>query len=240
MATSTSTPYLVHQAFLVLQSQYYLALRLFSDVRFRAPILIIWVATFGGSLHDAVTTFYMLKLGADEVAIGRITAMMSLGGLLLSPGYGYWMDRKGVFFPLLTSSLCCSIGCLVRGMATDITQLYVGAAILGCGAGGLFTLVLSHISTHSPPSDRSMIVSAYLFQTNALRLVGKGLFPLTNGVLVHVFGYVSDELSTYRWHMATCTGFCFFGVAWLLKDGKELAFKKMCGFLVLKVCFDIF
>ena len=48
------------------------------------------------------------------------------------------------------------------------------------------------------------------------------MFPVTNGILVHVFGYVSDELSTYRLHMATCTGFCFFGVAWLLRDGKEL------------------
>jgi MFS family permease len=164
----------------------------------------------------------MLKLGADEIAIGRITAMMSVGGLILSPLYGYWMDRRGVFFPLIASSLCCSVGCLIRGLAENLTQLYIGAAVLGCGAGGLFTLVLSHISTHSPPTDRSTIVSAYLFQTNALRLLGKGMFPLTNGLLVNVFGFVNDSLLTYRVHMATCTGFCFFGVAWLIRDGKEL------------------
>ena len=217
-----STPPLIQEGFKVLSTQYYLAIRLFSDVRFRAPILIIWVAFFGGALHDAVTTFYMLKLGADEIAIGRITAMKSVGGLFLSPLYGYWMDRNGVFFPLLISSLCCSLGCLVRGLAQNLTQLYVGAAILGCGSGGLFTLVLSHISTHSPPCDRSAIVSAYLFQTNALLLLGKGLFPITNGILVQLLGWNSDDLATYRVHMATCTGFCFFGVAWLLKDGKEL------------------
>jgi MFS family permease len=222
MNDRSAIPYLVHEAFRILATQYYLALRLFSDVRFRAPILIIWVATFGGSLHDAVTTFFMLKLGADEVVVGRITAMMSVGGLILSPLYGYWMDKRGVFFPLLLSSLCCSIGCLIRGTANSLNQLYIGAAVLGCGAGGLFTLVLSHICTHSPPSDRSAVVSAYLFQTNALRLLGKGMFPITNGILVKIFGYVSDDLSTYRLHMATCTGFCFFGVAWLIKDGKEL------------------
>ena len=66
-----STPPLIQEGFKVLSTQYYLAIRLFSDVRFRAPILIIWVAFFGGALHDAVTTFYMLKLGADEIAIGR-------------------------------------------------------------------------------------------------------------------------------------------------------------------------
>ena len=173
--TTTATPTLIQESFKILSAQYYLATRLFSDVRFRAPLLIIWVATFGGSLHDAVTTFFMLELGADEISIGRIIAMMSVGGLVLSPLYGYWMDQRGVFWPLMMSALCCSIGCLVRGLATNVKGLFIGAAILGCGAGGLFTLVLSHISTHSPSADRSTIVSGYLFQTSALRLVGKGL-----------------------------------------------------------------
>ena len=62
-----------------LSAQLRLALRLFADVRFRVPLLIIWVAAFGGALHDAVTSFYYLELCGDKVTVGRIYSGLSLG-----------------------------------------------------------------------------------------------------------------------------------------------------------------
>jgi hypothetical protein len=43
---------------------------------------------------------------------------------------------------ILTSSTACALGCLVRGCATNVDQLYVGTALLGLGAGNLWTVVL--------------------------------------------------------------------------------------------------
>ena len=207
----------------LLRAQLRLAARLFADVRFRAPLLIIWVAAFGGALHDAVTSFYYLALCGDKVAVGRIYSGLSLGGLLLSPLYGAWLDRKGVFWPLCLSSLCCGLGCAVRGLARDVHELYAGVLILGCGAGGLFTLVLTHLSMHSPAESRSAIVSGYVFQCTMLRLLGKGLFPLTNWILLEITGWEPDTLPVYRVHMMSCPLFCLFGIAWLLfVDGKIL------------------
>ena len=37
-----------------LRAQLSLARELFSDPRFRAPLLVIWVAVFGAALHEAV------------------------------------------------------------------------------------------------------------------------------------------------------------------------------------------
>jgi hypothetical protein len=38
----------------------------FSDARFRDPVLIIWVASFGSALHAPVTTYYLLEVGIVE------------------------------------------------------------------------------------------------------------------------------------------------------------------------------
>ena len=48
---------------------------LWGDYRFRIPLLVIWVASFGGALHAPVTTYFYLEVGASETAIGAIEAV---------------------------------------------------------------------------------------------------------------------------------------------------------------------
>jgi hypothetical protein len=52
------------------------------------PMLVIWVASFGGALHAPVSTFYYMAIGASETDLGAIGVMMSLSSLVLSPLYG--------------------------------------------------------------------------------------------------------------------------------------------------------
>ena len=47
-----------------------IARRFYADPRLRGPLVVIWVASFGGALHAPVTTFYYLKLGATAADIG--------------------------------------------------------------------------------------------------------------------------------------------------------------------------
>ena len=76
--------------------QWRTALQFYGDRRTRTPILIIWVASFGGALHASVTTFFYLELGATEIQIGLLGFIMSAGSLLLSPFFGWLLDRRGV------------------------------------------------------------------------------------------------------------------------------------------------
>lgn len=43
-----------------------LAAQLWSSPELRIPILLLWVAVFGGSLHAPCTTFFLLSVGASE------------------------------------------------------------------------------------------------------------------------------------------------------------------------------
>ena len=63
----------------VLADQLLTVLAFWGDRRTKTPILIIWVASFGGALHAAVTSYYYLEIGASEIDIGYIGFIMSLG-----------------------------------------------------------------------------------------------------------------------------------------------------------------
>ena len=183
--------------------------------RFRAPLVTIWVASYGGALHAPVTTGYLRKVGATTTDVGTIGAVVNVGTVLLSPFYGWLLDRHGGFVPIVVTCSFCALGCAVRGFAGDVNGLFLGSGIASLGAGNLWTVVLSYISANTDPAARSTMVSAFLFQVAALRLVGKFSYPLFDWA-VHSIGGVDDELLRDRVAMSVCTIFCFFGVFLLM------------------------
>ena len=62
---------------------------------------------------------------------------MSMGALIGSPVVGYSLDRWGVWVPMSVTSLCCSGGCLWRGVARGLGELRLG--------GLLFSVILLFI-----------------------------------------------------------------------------------------------
>ena len=72
MMTSASTAVLD-----AARAQAQLARGLWADRRFRAPILTIWVATFGSSLHGPVTTYFYLRVGASARDVGALNAIIT-------------------------------------------------------------------------------------------------------------------------------------------------------------------
>lgn len=197
-----------------LVSQARLAKELFLDARFRAPLISIWVATAGGALHDPVTTFFYLELGITSVQLGYIQAIALTSAFALSPVYGYYLDTRGSYIPLLLSCFLCGLGCLIRCIATNVTWLYVGAAVLGLGGGNLWTITLTHLTVYAEESRRSTVVAAFTFQVTTLRILGKAAYPAWNHVVQHMLG-IEDTLFRYRIHMSTCVFMCFFGFLWM-------------------------
>ena len=52
--------------------------------KFRAPILMIWVASFGAALHSPVNTYFYMELGLTPSMIGVVGSLTSMG-VFLSP-----------------------------------------------------------------------------------------------------------------------------------------------------------
>lgn len=88
----------------IVDEQLYMARSFWSDRRTRTPILIIWVASFGGALHASVTTYFYLEVGASEMEIGYIGFLMSLGAMVLSPFAGFALDTYGPFAPIFVTA----------------------------------------------------------------------------------------------------------------------------------------
>ena len=158
---------------------------------------------------------FFRKVDVSTSDIGTLGALISVGTLALSPVYGWLLDRFGGFVPIAMASFFCAVGCAIRGVAWDVSILYIGSFLVSLGAGNLWTIVLSYLSKYSRREKRSTVVSAFLFQVATLRLLGKCLYAPFDMSLLSVFG-VEDDLFRDRITMSVCTVFCFFGIFLLL------------------------
>ena len=73
----------------------------------------------GGALHAPVTTYFYLELGASATDIGLIGSALTAASLVLSPFYGYLLDRFGAYpammvRPLRTCDVCRNVGQTIR------------------------------------------------------------------------------------------------------------------------------
>lgn len=196
-------------------------LRLFlSNPSTRTPSVVLYVASFGGALHAAVTTYFYLAVGASETDIGHFGFAQGLGALLGNPISGWALDARGPWAPLTVTAGACALGCLWRGAATSLASLRAGAMLLGIGIN-MWTVVLGHLVKSFPASMRSEVLSGFGVQMTVLQLCGKGTFPLVEYCLHRILG-LKDELLRYRIHMGTCTFFCFYGVFALFWDRENV------------------
>ena len=204
----------------ILSSQRH-TLRLFlSNPRTRTPIVVLYVASFGGALHHAVTTYYYLAIGANEMDIGQLGFIMSVGALVGSPISGLALDKYGPWIPISVTAGCCAWGCLWRGMASGLASLRAGAILLGVGVN-LWTVVLGHLAKSFPANMRSEVLSGFGVQTTLVQLAGKGVFPFVEYALHRIVG-MEDALMRYRIHMGLCTFFCFYGTFALFWDRRNV------------------
>jgi len=204
----------------ILQTQQHTLHLFLNNPSTRTPTIVLYVASFGGALHAAVTTFFYLSIGASTLEIGRLGFIMSVGALMGSPMSGWALDKYGPWIPISVTAVCCAVGCLWRGVATSLTSLRVGAILLGIGIN-LWTVVLGHLVKSFPSNMRSEVLAGFSVQMTVLQLCGKGIFPIIEYIL-HSIIKIEEELSRYRIHMGLCTFFCFYGVVALLMDRKNV------------------
>jgi MFS family permease len=204
----------------ILQTQRHTLHLFLNNPSTRTPTIVLYVASFGGALHAAVTTFFYLSIGASTIDIGQLGFIMSVGALLGSPMSGWALETYGPWIPISVTAICCALGCLWRGVATSLTSLRIGAILLGIGVN-LWTVVLAHLVKSFSSTIRSEVLAGFSVQMTILQLCGKGMFPVIEYIL-HSVLRIEEELSRYRIHMGLCTFFCFYGVVALLMDKKNV------------------
>ena len=116
----------------------------------------------------------------------------------------------------MVTATACSLGCLWRGFAKNLTHLQMGAILNGVGVN-LWTVVLGHLVKSFPPSKRSEVLSGIGVQLAIVQIGGKALFPFVEYGLKNAAG-ISVDLVRYRIHMGFCTAFCFYGTVALFWD----------------------
>lgn len=192
---------------------------LWHDRRFCSAMVALWSADFGGSIHSPATTFYFLLLGATPMDIGILEFGRRLSCIVLSPVYGRLVDKHGLYWPLLACVSMCGTGCILRGTAQDVWHLFLAQLVVGMGGGAQWTMTKGYISGHLEESQRSLIVVGLRVQMTVLSFSGL-LYPLLDWALRDLIG-LKDQLLRYRGVIATCSIFCWLGIAILGCGSKD-------------------
>jgi len=183
------------------------------------PVMITWIASFGGSLHAPITQYFYLGVGADEINLGALNTVSIVGALITSPIIGWLVDNGFTIGGIFFCACCCAIGCFIRAMANSVQVLFIAVFILGFGSN-LWNIVLAYISIESDPEYRTIVISGFLGQQTIIRLVGKCLYPLVDYLLRDVI-HIESKMARYRYNLSFCSLFCMYGV---LKLGRRLTF----------------
>ena len=151
----------------------------------------IWVASFGSSLHDPVTTYFLMEVGATTKQVGNFGAIATFGGLIMTPFYGWLLDTKTAYFPCVLSAGCCAFGCLIRGLAPKISgteQNIVGNNSNGKnGEGGLVLDDTGFIKGNGFINGNGFIPESglsFLYLSHIILGLGAGNFWTTVGTYV--------------------------------------------------------
>mmetsp|Transcript_37649 Transcript_37649/g.120005 ORF Transcript_37649/g.120005 Transcript_37649/m.120005 type:complete len:402 (-) Transcript_37649:124-1329(-) len=150
-------------------------------------------------------------------------ACRTLGVLALSPVYGWLLDNRSAYAPVLLSAFCCSFGCLFRGLVpvNSTFALYGSHVVLGLGAVNFWNVVGAYTALSTPRDMRPVVVSGFQVQVSTLNLLGTASFPACDWVL-RAAG-MEDQLLRYRAHMSVCSVFCVFGFFYMLVRFRPVA-----------------
>jgi len=197
------------------------ASRFLCEKHTRVITITFWMATFSGALHSSLTTYFLLEIGADPDSIGRMFALQTAGTLILSPCYGWALDRGMILLPTLASSFCCSFGCLVRGLAPTgrIDLMYLSHIILGLGAANFWNVTGAYLAMAFNPKDRCKVLSAYRLQLQILQVLARVVYSPWDLSLQNV---IPDDLIRHRFTMSVCSVLCILGFFMLVFFGSTM------------------
>ncbi|MEM8660942.1 MAG: MFS transporter [Pseudomonadota bacterium] len=191
-----------------------------SEILNRQFGLTLFIICFGVTLHalDELVVATMLPAMVKELGgldlVSWTVGIYEVGTVIFSAMSGLVTVRYGVRFPMLCSSICFGLGCIISALAQSMELVLLGRLLQGFGGGGLLAV--------------SFVASAVLFPERTLaRVMGLlSVFWGAAGFLGPMLGSLFVEL--YSWRV----GFWGFGVSaflltvpifWKIEDRRMLA-----------------
>jgi MFS family permease len=151
------------------------------------PLIIILmvldhVAFNGGRV---TVTLFAIKQGATPMTVGMLLATYALLPALLSVTAGRWMDRVGLWKPLLLGSVFVGIGMLVPFVFPSIWALYVTSIVVGVSFMLINVAAYHAVGELSTAEDRAVNFSyvSLGFSTSSF------IAPVLSGVGIDNFGH---------------------------------------------------
>ncbi|KAJ1475105.1 hypothetical protein T484DRAFT_1910289 [Baffinella frigidus] len=178
-------------------------------------MLVVWLATLGGSIQAPALSFFYQLLGMSPGEIGVFGLIVNVGVLISSPLYGHLLDKVSPFLAVSLSLLTCALGCLIRGLAASKGMVWASAVVLGMGAYSFEQMALATVARRVPCALRSLVVSGFLLQIKAVSFAATLLYP--SWVRVVEGGLqVDDTMTRYRITMGMCSVPCLLGWCYLV------------------------
>ena len=219
-------------------ADHWAAASLFCSPRYRVPMCVVWATALGGAMHEPAVPFFYLSLGLTAAQIGQAGGILTAGSLLLAPVYGWIFDKHSSLLALVIAISLCGGGCLLRALATGPPTVLLAALVMSVD-GSFESLVLAFVARDQPAKAgggvhgglcKGAVISAFLFQVQACRIAGRGLYPAWNWGVRAVLGTRDDDeeahepgvgvgasqLLRYRIVLASCVVPCVLGFVALL------------------------
>jgi len=182
----------------------------------RCPVIVIWLAVFGGALHTPALPFFYTAIGLSPFQFGVTKAVVNLGSLFTTPVHGYLMDKTWLEGNALVVAVSfCGFGCLLRALASGFGTALASSAALAF-SGNFITLTQAFISSHTPSRDRALYLGTFNFTWKLLSISGKGSYPMWARIVEDWFG-VREDLKRYRVTMMLCGIPCLLGFFVLIR-----------------------
>lgn len=142
----------------------------------------VHIAMLGSRL---VLSLQAIALGGDTFSVGLLLALYGLLPLLIAVPTGRWIDRTGVYLPMLWACAGMLVGLLVPAAFPDIAALCAGALMLG---GSLMVMIISLnnlTGVLGRPEDRSSNFGWLALSYSIGMLIG----PFAAGVGIDALGH---------------------------------------------------
>ena len=139
---------------------------------------------FSGS--RVAVSLYALELGANQVTVGIVIALYALCPMLLSIVIGKFVDRVGLWLPLVIGIAGIGIGLALPPLFPSITVLYVSGTLLGLAHQFFLIPIEAGVGGIGGPKKRTANYAVLSMGWSAANFLG----PLIAGFSIDHIGHV--------------------------------------------------
>lgn len=124
-------------------------------------------------------------IGMGEAEVIGLFAVLQLAGVAGAFGFGFWQDRSGPKWPLVSALLLWIVVCLWGAVCHSVTEFYLIGVLAGIAMGSLQSAARAVVATLTPPGRSGEFFGYWGFFAKLAGVIGPAVF----GTLATHWGY---------------------------------------------------